>query len=569
MPNLILPAGYQLQMQIKNDADNNVVGVHWIINDLGFLPAPDTPLTGYWRRAPADPTNPLQLTEQHINYIGTDGHVHERFHYATSNPTGNWIHNDLTVLSGNGIAPVAGSALDAYAGPDFGQHVNFIGTDGHVHELFIIPGEQWINNDLNQLSKGLLPLSDTPLDGYVDGDGGQHVNFIGTDNHVHELYIVPGGDWVNNDLIHLSGDGVGPRPNSPLDGYMDDEGGQHVNFIGTDGHVHELYTHPHAQWINNDLIQLSGNGIAPSRDSSLCGYLGPDGGQHVNFIGSDGHVRELYIHPHAQWINNDLIQLSGNGVAPAPNSPLCGYWGSSDTQHVNFIGIDGHAHELYIRPHGQWVNNDLTQLSGNSMIPAPNSALHSYSQPEGTQHVDYIGAYDTHLHELVHSDNQWFNQDFNHLELADELKSPLDLSKGQFAPINDFQLNLVGPINSDSVVLSSGAGNFIYTADTPLIVGNTIPSCTASQFGTAETANSHYGQLDAGPSNFITQPFFTSTTQPIMHFRGPVPHKGLTLPLKPGEPLKPIQRPKRHGHTSAIGSPATAGSPGRKKKPVL
>ena len=45
--------------------------------------------------------------------------------------------------------------------------------------------------------------------------------------------------------------------------------------------------------------------------------------------------------------------LSGSGVGPAPGSALdgyYGYWGSNNGQHVNFIGTNGHVHELHIHP---------------------------------------------------------------------------------------------------------------------------------------------------------------------------------------------------------------------------
>jgi hypothetical protein len=45
-------------MQLKNDVNDNIVGVTWIVTDLGFLPAPNTPITGYWSLAPT-PTPPL------------------------------------------------------------------------------------------------------------------------------------------------------------------------------------------------------------------------------------------------------------------------------------------------------------------------------------------------------------------------------------------------------------------------------------------------------------------------------------------------------------------------------
>jgi hypothetical protein len=540
-----IPAGYQLQMRLTNDANNNIVGIHWIVNDLGFLPAPTTALTGYWRKELYQDANDPNSV-QHVYYIGIDGHIHERAHYPTGNysllaPDGIWVHNDLTVLSGNSMAPTVDSALDAYVDAGSSQHVNFIGTDGHVHELYIArDGGQWVNNDLSLLAKGVLSMPGTPLDGYADTGGGQHVNFIGVDGHVHELFIASGGHWIDNDLTVLSGNGVVPRANSPLDGYIDADDGQHVNFIGTDGHVHELYIKPHGQWINNDLTALSGNGVTPSRTSSLCGYLGPDNGQHVNFIGTDGRVHELYIHPNAQWINNDLTQLSGNGVPPTPNSPLCGYWASGDTQHVNFIGTDGHVHELYITPNGHWINNDLTLLSSNSMPPAPNTRLHSYAQPDGAQHVNYIGVYDAHMHELyIPSGGHWVNNDLNNIELVNVSKDPLDLSSGQFAPINAFQLNLVGPINSDNAVLSSGAGTFTFSADTPLTVASTFPPCTGVTWPTGETANSVYGTLDAGPSNLITQTFSTDPNAAVVHVKGKVA-PGVKLPIKPGEAIKPV-----------------------------
>jgi hypothetical protein len=49
---------------------------------------------------------------------------------------------------------------------------------------------------------------------------------------------------------------------------------------------------------------------------------------------------------------------------PSTFTPLVGYWGSDSSQHVNFIGVDDHVHELYIAPGAAgWVDNDLTALA--------------------------------------------------------------------------------------------------------------------------------------------------------------------------------------------------------------
>jgi hypothetical protein len=129
--------------------------------------------------------------------------------------------------------------------------------------------------------------------------------------------------------------------------------------------VHELYIAPGAAgWVDNDLTALAGaakprTGPPPS---ALAGYWGSDSSVHVNFIGTDGRVHELYIRPGASWVDNDLTKLAGAEL-PAVDTALAGYWGSDSSVHVNFIGTDGHVHELYIAPGASWVDNNLTALA--------------------------------------------------------------------------------------------------------------------------------------------------------------------------------------------------------------
>ena len=78
--------------------------------------------------------------------------------------------------------------------------------------------------------------------------------------------------------------------------------------------------------------QLSGS-------SQQChGYVGSDGEQHVNFIGADGHVRELFYRPGEGWVNNSLTQLAGSTVLPSGDSGLAGYARADGDQHVLLAG---------------------------------------------------------------------------------------------------------------------------------------------------------------------------------------------------------------------------------------
>ncbi len=518
LPSTTIPAGYVLQISLQNDASNNVIAATYTVTESGFFPTPGSPLHGY---SGSDGS-------QHVNYVDTNGQVRELY----AQPGRYWVNNDLTGLSANGVTPAPESALDGYWGSDNSQHVNFIGIDGHVHELSLKSGAQWVNNDLTELSGNVfVPAPGSALDGYWLTDNSQHVNFIGTDGHVHELFLKQGGLWEDNDLAVLSKfDGPNPAPGSALDGYSGTDGSQHVNFIGTDGHVRELYFHPGAQsWVNNDLTGKSGNGIAPAPGSPLDGYWLLDGTQHVNFIGTDGHVHELYFKPGAEWVNNDLAVLSKfDGPNPAPGSALHGYSGTDGSQHVNFIGTDGHVREFYFHLGAQsWVNNDLTVLSGNGVTPAPGSPLDGYWGDGNGQHVNFIGT-DGHVHELyIQPGAQWVNNDLNDLVLANTTYN-LPLPSTELAPIIAFELNLVGPGNSESTVLSSGAGTITYTASSSLTVLNREPSC-AGGFSTAETANSIYGQLPAGPSTVLVQSFNVSTGVPMIRKQGKL-RSGLNIP---------------------------------------
>ncbi len=320
-------------------------------------------------------------SSQHVNFIDSNGHIHEMYIH----PGAGWVNNDLTVFSG-GTPAATGSALDGYWGSDSSQHVNFIDGNGHIHELYIHPGAGWVDNDLTVFSSGTPAAPGSALDGYWGTDNSQHVNFIDGNGHIHELYIHPGAGWVDNDLTVFSS-GTPAASGSALDGYWGTDNSQHVNFIDRNGHIHELYIHPGAGWVDNDLTVFS-SGTPAAPGSALDGYWGTDNSQHVNFIDRNGHIHELYIRPGAGWVDNDLTVFS-SGTPAAPGSALDGYWGTDNSQHVNFVDRNGHIHELYIHPGAGWVDNDLTVFSSGTPA-APGSALDGYWGSDSSQHVNFI-----------------------------------------------------------------------------------------------------------------------------------------------------------------------------------
>jgi hypothetical protein len=339
-------------------------GTDWVDNDLTELaiaqsPAVQSGLSGYWQSDDS----------VHVFYYGagTDNHVYQ-LRIFPGGP--GWVWEDLTSLA-DGIVPEVSRALNGYWGTDNSQHVNYIGSGDHIHELYRASGAaatDWTDNDLTELAGGVSPHSNTALVSYWGSDSSQHVFFIGTDEHVHELYIAPGTNgWSDNDLTALTGAHSTPNVNTALAGLWNTDSSQNLLYIGTDGNIHELFIVPGpVGWGEHDLTTV-GHAIAPNIGGALDMYSGTDGSLHINFFGVDGHVHELYNHPGAAgagWVDNDLTKMA-NAVDPVVGDrELHGYWGNDSSQHVNFIGTDGDLHELYIAPGTNgWVDNNLTQLA--------------------------------------------------------------------------------------------------------------------------------------------------------------------------------------------------------------
>ena len=145
------------------------------------------------------------------------------------------------------------------------------------------------------------------------------------------------------------------RPREGLDGYSQGDGSQHVNYV--DGsHLREFFMGPDTGWLwaDYDLTELAGR-TPPDSESALHGYSQADGSQHVNYVDVNVHVRELYRSPDpaahlgARILDNDLTALAG-GTPANPQNGLAGYSQSDGSQHVNFIDRNGHVHELYGSP---------------------------------------------------------------------------------------------------------------------------------------------------------------------------------------------------------------------------
>jgi hypothetical protein len=136
------------------------------------------------------------------------------------------------------------------------------------------------------------------------------------------------------------------------------------------------------------------------------------GTEQVVYEGADQHLYQLVWNGSA-WINQDLTAISGTSVLAAPASGLTSFSFSTADAQVVYVGTNQHVYQLAWTG-STWVNQDLSAMSGSSILASISSALTSFSVSSGAEQVVYQST-NQHIYELVWNGSAWINQDLTAL----------------------------------------------------------------------------------------------------------------------------------------------------------
>lgn len=284
-----------------------------------------------------------QQGTQHVLYQGRlggspDGHVHELWWDKEDG----WHHHDIS-------ADVAPHPVELnpfgyeFSGSWGGQqNIVYKGDDRQIHELqWRASDGKWHHWSLHEATEGQgAPLALWPPTAYVFNSQWRqrHVVYVGTDNLVHEFYWEPSGHWHHGGLTDAAT--AHPANGTPTGFATADM--QFVHFRGTDGHIIQLSWDNRAGWRPRDLTDNFGG--PPALDAPPTGYVFPFGGEnelHVQYLGTDGHIHEYWWNG-GQWQYRDLTITTG---APLARSGPSAYV-LQNTQHVVFVARNNHVIEL-------------------------------------------------------------------------------------------------------------------------------------------------------------------------------------------------------------------------------
>ncbi len=288
-----------------------------------------------------------------------NAHIHEI--YVTFG--GSWKHADLTQLAG--APPCVGWNMSGYAWNMGGtKQVAYVGANDHIYELYVGVGHSWQHADLTQIAGAPAHSPGSPVCGYAwEKQGSKNVVYKSANGHVHHLHVGMGGSWQHEDLMQITG---APTASGVfVSGFAWEEGAtQQVVYVSSDGHIHELYSDAPGFWAHADLTQVTGAPTGIATGSSYAAYAWPSGGtKQVAYLGSGGHVHELYVGVGGSWKHANLTAIAG-GPEPDVSGFFSGYsWEAGKSKQVVYTTNDGHVHELYVGVGGSWKHAVLPGLT--------------------------------------------------------------------------------------------------------------------------------------------------------------------------------------------------------------
>ena len=240
----------------------------------------------------------------------------------------------------------------------------------------------------------------------------------------------------------------------------------------------------------------------------------PELGSNANYFLSGSNCQSLNGVSVTIDITEDIVAAFSSGPTTGFGFQLNGYsplnYACAWQQYV----ISLYGNELM-----GFVNN--WPISGNAFFFVPFNlvALPSARLPAGYQLKISLG-YDS-LGNVYSATFVVIDNGGNTLANVTKVLTSIGATSAELAPITAFTVNVVGPINKESSILSSGAGTITYSSATSLTPMISLPLCTETKVVTEERANTIYGML---PSNTfgttLTQSFNVQLTD-----------------LAPGEPV--------------------------------
>jgi hypothetical protein len=305
---------------------------------------------------------------QHLYYVDNSGDI--RHLLVFWNGTKNVITNeDFTAMTGvhSSYGP-----LSAFSNQR-GEHLYTIdATWGNIVHLFWNGSREkveylaaWSGTPC-VLSGSLAPR--TALTSFGDGST-ELVYYVGPSGHVCEFAFYNGAEG-NYDLTAMSG--ASPAGDAGQIAGFSDSNGQHVFYVGTNQHVYWLNLSPSGVWKKLDLTAQVGGNLA-----EWSSYVGNSLTAFSNAWGEQVFYTDVYQHVAKINVTNktyqDLTAMSSGPVVTQASwcgTPITSISNDDKSgEDVLYVGRDSHVWELHSSNSSSWSSFDLTSMYSGAKTP--------------------------------------------------------------------------------------------------------------------------------------------------------------------------------------------------------
>ena len=188
----------------------------------GISPRSDGPICMNWNPNTGSFDN--DPPDAYLGYIDASSHVQGvSMSFDGSPPVLNWPETNADLTEHTGAPPAArGSGIASYYWQSQqSQHIVYVGTDGNVWELYLLPNTYtsdglplWQSNNLSGRTGylgALAPKANSPLAATMfEREQTEHVIYVASDNTIRELYFYD-GSWGGNNLSAAAAQARPPR----------------------------------------------------------------------------------------------------------------------------------------------------------------------------------------------------------------------------------------------------------------------------------------------------------------------------------------------------------------------
>jgi RHS repeat-associated protein len=279
------------------------------------------------------------VSPQHVFFTDVNKHVHEQWLDSAAQ----WHDQDVTSASGSSVTNTCG-VVTSFAIPGSGslEHVFFVDASQHIREQYTDAIGQWHNRDITAVSGAATTPSGCGVSGFAtpNSTSPEHLVYIDTNGHVHEVWADSTGNWHERDNTVTYGTPVVAQNTNPVFFAGNTSAPEHLLYVDANQHIREQYSDSGGIWHDQDLTAVAGGAnTGTNPPSPPAAYFDAGGSEQIFYSGADGDIHHIW-NDAAGWHDEDALALAGQS----------GFVGSGVTlprSLVAFQGSNGSKHLFY------------------------------------------------------------------------------------------------------------------------------------------------------------------------------------------------------------------------------